>query len=401
MREVAVQASNDTNNSQDRQNLQAEIDALVTEINRIASTTTWAGEKLMEDEFTDFSFQVGAKTASENQISIKINGMGSHALGLKADPADGEFTPQPHETRQANITAGVVTANGDNESITLLGLGAAFADVTYNTNDADSVNNAVTAINAGTAVTNVKATVLQSGDIILSHDGTATGAGSYEAGLAGVQAAYDTINSRPAATAEIINSGTDMIISFDEDATSYDVVLAKDSTSGAAADKSTVTFNPADLQTTVDFINDGGGTAGAGEGTAIHGYTASIVASGTDSTIGTIMLTKGSGSATQLTFPGTGPLVNQIDLGSATSAIIPIVSRLASGMSAAMKSIPASLRLSRKAASLVSLSILATTRVAPEALQRSMASVSFGRRLFFPLSISTSSSITFQSPPFR
>ena len=86
---------------------------------------------------------------------------------------------------------------------------------------------------------------------------------------------------------------------------------------------------------------------------------------------------------------------------SATSAIIPIVSRLASGMSAAMKSIPASLRLSRKAASLVSLSILATTRVAPEALQRSMASVSFGRRLFFPLSISTNSSITFQSPPFR
>ena len=317
MREVAVQASNDTNNSQDRQNLQAEIDALVTEINRIASTTTWAGEKLMEDEFTDFSFQVGAKTASENQISIKINGMGSHALGLKADPADGEFTPQPHETRQANITAGVVTANGDNESITLLGLGAAFADVTYNTNDADSVNNAVTAINAGTAETNVKATVLQSGDIILSHDSTttATGAGSYEAGLAGVQAAYDTTNSRPAATAEIINSGTDMIISFDEDATSYDVVLAKDSTSGAAADKSTVTFNPADLQTTVDFINDGGGTAGAGEGTAIHGYTASIVASGTDGTIGTIMLTQGSGSETQLTFPGTGPLVNQIDLG--------------------------------------------------------------------------------------
>ena len=317
MREVAVQASNDTNNSQDRQNLQAEIDALVTEINRIASTTTWAGEKLMEDEFTDFSFQVGAKTASENQISIKINGMGSHALGLKADPADGEFTPQPHETRQANITAGVVTANGDNESITLLGLGAAFADVTYNTNDADSVNNAVTAINAGTSETNVKATVLQSGDIILSHDSTATatGAGSYEAGLAGVQAAYDTTNSRPAATAEIINSGTDMIISFDEDATSYDVVLAKDSTSGAAAAKSTVTFDPADLQATVDFINDAGGTAGAGEGTAEHGYTASIVASGTDSTIGTIMLTQGSGSATQLTFPGTGPLVNQIDLG--------------------------------------------------------------------------------------
>ena len=100
MREVAVQAANDTNNDQDRLNLQAEIDALVTEINRIASTTTWAGEKLMEAELgTDFSFQVGAKTAAPNQISIKINGMGSHALGLKSDPADGVFIPTAHETR--------------------------------------------------------------------------------------------------------------------------------------------------------------------------------------------------------------------------------------------------------------------------------------------------------------
>ena len=322
MREISVQAANDTNNDQDRVNLQAEIDALVTEIDRIASTTTWAGEKLMEDPLgTEFSFQVGAKTSGPNQIGIDIKGMGSQALGLEADPANGVFTPQPHETRQANITAGVVTANGDNESITLLGLGAGFADVTYNTNDADSVNNAVTAINAGTAETNVKATVLQSGDIILSFDSSlasaATGAGSYEAGLAGVQAAYDTTNSRPAATGEIINSGTDMIISFDEDATSYSVVLAKDSTSGAAASKSTVLFDPADLQATVDYINDAGGTAGSGDGTNEHGYTASIVASGTDGTIGTIMLTQGTpgGGTDQLTFPGTGPLVNQIDLG--------------------------------------------------------------------------------------
>ena len=112
MREVAVQAANDTNNDQDRLNLQAEIDALVTEINRIASTTTWAGEKLMEAELgTDFSFQVGAKTAAPNQISIKINGMGSHALGLKADPADTAPAPADYLVRQATVSGtGVVTS---------------------------------------------------------------------------------------------------------------------------------------------------------------------------------------------------------------------------------------------------------------------------------------------------
>merc|ERR1711966_117180 len=47
MREVAVQSANDTNNSQDRANLQAEMDAMGTEIDRIAGTTTWAGANLM------------------------------------------------------------------------------------------------------------------------------------------------------------------------------------------------------------------------------------------------------------------------------------------------------------------------------------------------------------------
>jgi flagellin len=88
MREVSVQAANDTNNNQDRANLQAEMSALVTEIDRIAGTTTWAGEKLMEAAVTKFAFQVGAKTSDKNQIEININGMGAHALGLQADPQD-------------------------------------------------------------------------------------------------------------------------------------------------------------------------------------------------------------------------------------------------------------------------------------------------------------------------
>jgi flagellin len=73
MREVSVQAANDTNNAQDRQNLQAEIDALVTEIHRIVSTTTWAGEKLMEAELgTDFSFQVLLKLQLKTKYPSRL-----------------------------------------------------------------------------------------------------------------------------------------------------------------------------------------------------------------------------------------------------------------------------------------------------------------------------------------
>jgi flagellin len=326
MREVAVQAANDTNNDQDRVNLQAEVNALVTEINRIASTTTWAGEKLMEAELgTDFSFQVGAKTASENQISIKINGMGSHALGLKADPADPEFTPSDYATRQADISsAGIVSATDSNTSITLLGLGAGYADVTYDPADATSVNNAVTLINAGNTDTNISATVgagaISDGKIILSHNppaSPATSAGSYlSTALADgdIKAAYAS-NSKPAATGEVI--GNDMIIALDEDAVSYDIVLATGANGVPEAD-ATVTVDPADLQATVDKINDGGGITGSRAGTTLHGYSAKIVASSNPDISGTIMLTKeGAGTADQKSFPGASgvPTVNQIDLG--------------------------------------------------------------------------------------
>ena len=90
MREISVQAANDTNNDQDRMNLQAEMDALITEIDRIAGTTTWAGEKLMEDaDGSPFSFQVGAATGDKNQISITIGSMTAKALGFSTDEPSG------------------------------------------------------------------------------------------------------------------------------------------------------------------------------------------------------------------------------------------------------------------------------------------------------------------------
>ena len=95
MREVGVQAANDTNNAQDRSNLQAEMNAMLTEIDRIAGTTTWAGASLMADDAaaTVFSFQVGAATGDKNQISVSINGMNGDALALStADVSDLDVT---------------------------------------------------------------------------------------------------------------------------------------------------------------------------------------------------------------------------------------------------------------------------------------------------------------------
>jgi flagellin len=99
MREVSVQAANDTNNSQDRANLQSEMDAMVTEIDRIASTTTWAGENLMKSGTgSSFSFQVGSATGVENQINVTIDGMGAKNLGIAASSAVDVSTANAAQT---------------------------------------------------------------------------------------------------------------------------------------------------------------------------------------------------------------------------------------------------------------------------------------------------------------
>jgi flagellin len=81
MREVSVQAANDTNGAQDRGNLQAEMDALMTEIDRIAGVTTWAGNSVMDgggSTSKTFSLQVGAATGTKNQIAVAIKDMSTN-----------------------------------------------------------------------------------------------------------------------------------------------------------------------------------------------------------------------------------------------------------------------------------------------------------------------------------
>jgi flagellin len=102
MREVAVQGANDTNNSQDRANLQAEMDAMSAEIDRIAGTTTWAGTKLMDAATSSFSFQVGAATGAKNQIAVDIGTM--NAAGLDVEKTDVDLTTSATSRHSAIAT---------------------------------------------------------------------------------------------------------------------------------------------------------------------------------------------------------------------------------------------------------------------------------------------------------
>ncbi len=80
MRELAVQASNDTNVTADRTAIQDEIDALSEEITRIAKQTEFNTMGLLSGKFSGKKIQVGANKAQT--ISITIKSMTAKALGL-------------------------------------------------------------------------------------------------------------------------------------------------------------------------------------------------------------------------------------------------------------------------------------------------------------------------------
>ncbi len=80
MNELATQAANDTNTSSDRTAVQKEIDALTSELSRIASTTQFNTMNLLSGSFTGKNLQVGALEGQK--ISIPISTMNAKALGV-------------------------------------------------------------------------------------------------------------------------------------------------------------------------------------------------------------------------------------------------------------------------------------------------------------------------------
>lgn len=82
MRELTVQAANDTNVSTDRMAIAKEVYALTSEITRIASQTEFNTMKLLDGSFKDKKLQVGAN--SGQQIDVEIGKMTADGIGISA-----------------------------------------------------------------------------------------------------------------------------------------------------------------------------------------------------------------------------------------------------------------------------------------------------------------------------
>ncbi|MBT2731853.1 flagellin [Carnobacterium sp. ISL-102] len=112
MRDLAVQAKNDTNTDDDRGAIQKEMNSLTSEIDRIANQTEFNGKSLLTAKDTTtgaataadtkFTFQIGANKGQD--ITLDIKNMTAKSLGI--DSAAVGDTAVPLDVSKVGITAG-------------------------------------------------------------------------------------------------------------------------------------------------------------------------------------------------------------------------------------------------------------------------------------------------------
>jgi flagellin len=158
IRELAVQSRNATNSTTDRAALNAEAQQLKAEIDRVATTTSFNGVKLLDGTFTNAAFQVGANVGETITVAAITNSqsanLGSYSYAQVTGAAATTFTA---------ITAGDLTING-------VSIGAIAAD----TNAANRASSVASAVNAYSSATGVYATVLAASptQVVLTNSGS-------------------------------------------------------------------------------------------------------------------------------------------------------------------------------------------------------------------------------------
>jgi flagellin len=217
VRELAVQSSNATNSASDRQALNQEVTQLVSELDRIAQTTEFNGQKILDGSFGTAQFQVGANagqvivattanartTQYGNNQSIQAgvaasaaawgsNGVGTGAVTINGALGSAAVTISANETakqavtdiNQQSITTGV-TASARTDVQLSFGATGAYSLNLYSDNGstaqsvsftlsattgADGLSAAVSAINDQSSKTGVTATLNAAGTgIVLSN----------------------------------------------------------------------------------------------------------------------------------------------------------------------------------------------------------------------------------------
>ncbi|MFG0766655.1 flagellin domain-containing protein [Pseudomonas sp. TYF_15] len=149
MRELALQARNDSNSFKDRDALNGEFQSMLKEINRVSDSTELNGKKLLSGAAGTMTFQVGSNGGTGNQIDITLSAaMDSSTGGVLSDlganstiamSADDAAAATAYDAQFQNVITAIDAAlQGINT--TRADLGAAQNRLTSTINNLQNVN---------------------------------------------------------------------------------------------------------------------------------------------------------------------------------------------------------------------------------------------------------------------
>ncbi len=116
MNELAVKGENGTLTSADRSYIQSEVKQLMSEIDRVQSTTTFNEQSLLDGSFTNKGLQVGAE--SGQHISITIKNMSTNELINSAVNKSTSFGTANVDTVAAGSDKDYAYKNGETNKLT-------------------------------------------------------------------------------------------------------------------------------------------------------------------------------------------------------------------------------------------------------------------------------------------
>ncbi|ABR30381.1 flagellin [Thermosipho melanesiensis] len=140
MRELAVQASSDTNTDVDRNQIQAELDQLREEIDRIARTTEFNTKKLLDGKLESFRSTEDIKVVTGGNIAINASAAGTVTEGTYIVEVGQFNTDTTLEVKVTLFTAGgsnSVTTTYTNGEATIGGVSITWDTTVFDVNFAD------------------------------------------------------------------------------------------------------------------------------------------------------------------------------------------------------------------------------------------------------------------------
>ena len=215
IRELSVQSANDSNTVSDRASLQAEVGQLQAELDRIAQTTTFNGQKLLNGSFSGATFHIGPDAGQTITFAIgsaKASSIGAIAEGTGTEVAAAAATDITIALGSGTAVSVGSSANFAVSGDTYRGANSAYAKAAA-INDANITSLSATASTSGTQTVGIFGGTA-SDTYSLSINGTAIYSAADVSTALTVEAVRDAINGASAETGVVASvNGGDITLS--------------------------------------------------------------------------------------------------------------------------------------------------------------------------------------------